>query len=50
MVKMKKYKIAVFGCNIRAEQLSKDFLLLGSEIVAACETKEDRKNILKGCR
>lgn len=43
MVKMKKYKIGVFGCNIRAEQLSKDFLLLGSEIVAACETREDRK-------
>ena len=40
---MKKYKIGVFGCNIRAEQLSKDFLLLGSEIVAACETREERK-------
>ena len=43
---MKKLKIGVFGGNIRGVDLAKAFMLLDCEIVAVCERREERYDVI----
>lgn len=39
---MKKLKVGIFGFGVRGQSLYKDFMLLGCDIVAVCETRKNR--------
>ena len=40
---MKNMKIGVFGCNIRGRFIARDFMLLGCDIVAGCDFRQETK-------
>ena len=44
---MKKLKIGVFGTGVRGIDLAKNFLLLGCDVVAVCEFREERKALAR---
>lgn len=44
---MKKLKIGVFGGGVRGIDLAKNFMLLDCNIVAVCESREDRYDVIR---
>ncbi len=44
---MKNLKIGVFGGGVRGVDLAKSFMLLDCEIVAVCEKREDRYDVIR---
>ena len=44
---MSKLKIGIFGAGVRGLDLARNFLLLGCDIVAICETREERRELAK---
>ncbi len=44
---MRKLKIGIFGAGVRGLDLARNFLLLGCDIVAICETREERRELAK---